>query len=51
MSWQLMFFSGRKLDEYADQELLKSFYQNKTPDLIVKYMVITVPDQQGQQEE
>ena len=50
MSWrQLMFFSGRKLGQYADQELLKSLFQNKTPDLNVKYMVITVHDQQGQQ--
>ena len=36
MSWQLMFFSGRKLGHYADQELfklLKSLFQNKTPDI------------------
>ena len=34
MSWQgLWFLSGRKLGQYADQELLKSFFQNKTPDL------------------
>ena len=33
MSWRLMVFSGRKLVQYADQELLKSRSQNKTPDL------------------
>ena len=36
MSWQLMFFSGRKLGQYADQELfqlLKSLFQNKTPEI------------------
>ena len=27
------FFSGRKLGQYAGQELLKSLFQNKTPDL------------------
>ena len=27
------FFFGRKLVPYADQELLKSLSQNKTPDL------------------
>ena len=26
------FFSGRRLGQYADQELLKSLFQNKTPD-------------------
>ena len=25
-----VFFSGRKLDQYADQEVLKSLFQNKT---------------------
>ena len=25
-------FSGRKLGQFADQELLKSLFQNKTPD-------------------
>ena len=49
MSWQLMFFSGRKLGQYTDQELLKSLFQNKTPDLSVKYILINVHDQQGQQ--
>ena len=39
MSWRLMFFfSGRKNDQYADQELLKSLFQNKTPDLRLKYI-------------
>ena len=39
MSCELMFFffSGRKIDQYADQELLKSLCQNKTPDLSLKY--------------
>ena len=37
MSWQLMFFSGRKLGQYGDLELLKSLFQNKTPDLSFKY--------------
>ena len=32
------FFSGRKNDQYADQELLKSLFQNKTPDLRLKYI-------------
>ena len=43
------FFSGRKLGQYADQELLKSLFQNKTPDLSFKYILIQVHDQQGQQ--
>ena len=34
----LWFFSGRKLGQYADQELLKSLFQNKTPDLRLKYI-------------
>ena len=34
----LRFFSGRKLGQYADQELLKSLSQNKTPDLSLKYI-------------
>ena len=42
-------FSGRKIDQYADQELLKSLFQNKTPDLSLKYILIQVHDQQGQQ--
>ena len=38
MSWQgLWFLSGRKLGQYADKELLKSLFQNKTPDLSLKY--------------
>ena len=44
-----VFFSGRKLGRYADQELLKSLFQNKTPDLRLKYILIQVHDQQGQQ--
>ena len=36
----LRFFSGRKLGQYADQELLKSLRQNKTPDLSLKYILI-----------
>ena len=35
-------FSGRKLGQYADQELLKSLFQNKTPDSSVKYVLIQV---------
>ena len=31
-----VFFSGRKIDQYADQELWKPLFQNKTPDLIQK---------------
>ena len=43
------FFSGRKLGQYADQELLKSVFQNKTPaDLSLKYILIQLHDQQGQ---
>ena len=38
----LWFFSGRKLGQYADQELLKSLFQNKTRDLSLKYIVIQV---------
>ena len=45
----LWFLSGRKLGQYADQELLKSLFQNKTPDLSLKYILIQVHDQQGQQ--
>ena len=38
MSWQgLWFLSGHKLGQYADKELLKSLFQNKTPDLSLKY--------------
>ena len=33
-----VFFSGRKNDQYADQELLKSLFQNKTPDFRLKYI-------------
>ena len=44
----LWFFSGRKLGQYADLELLKSLFQNKTPDLNVKYILINVHDQQSQ---
>ena len=36
------FFSGRKCGQYADQELLKSLFQNKTPDLRLKYILIQV---------
>ena len=36
-----MVFSGRKFGQYADQELLKSLLQNKTPDLSLKYILIT----------
>ena len=36
MSWQLIVFSGRKLGQYADQELLKSLFKNKTPNLVLK---------------
>ena len=46
-----MVFSGRKLGQYADQELLKSLFQNKTPDLSLKYILIQVHDQQGQHKE
>ena len=51
MSWHLMFFfSGRKLGQFADQELLKSLFQNETPDLsALKYILINEHDQQGQQ--
>ena len=45
----LWFFSGRKLGQYADQELLKSLVQNKTLDISLKYILIQVLDQQGQQ--
>ena len=45
MYWQLMVFTGRTLGQYADQELLKSLSQNKTPDLIK----LEIYDQQGQQ--
>ena len=44
-----VFFSGCKLGQYADQELLKSFLQNKTPDFSLKYILIQVHDHQGQQ--
>ena len=47
MYWRLMVFTGRKLGQYADQELLKSLFQNKTPDLIK----LEIYDQQGQQRE
>ena len=45
----LRFFCGRKLGQYADQELLKSLFQNKTPDLSLRYILIQVHEQQGQQ--
>ena len=45
---ELMVYSGRKLGQYADLELLKSLFQNKTPDLNVKYILINVHDQQSQ---
>ena len=38
----LWFVSGRKLGQYADQELLKSLFQNITPDLSLKYILIQV---------
>ena len=42
-----IWFSGRKLGQYADQELLKlALFQNKTPDLSLKYILIQVNDQQ-----
>ena len=44
--WFVYVFSGRKLGRYADQELLKSIFQNKTLDL---HILIQVHDQQGQQ--
>ena len=44
--WFVYAFSGRKLGRYADQELLKSIFQTKTPDL---HILIQVHDQQGQQ--
>ena len=34
--------------QYADQELLKSLFQNKTSDLSLKYILIQVHDQQDQ---
>ena len=42
------FFSGRKLGHYADQELLKSLFQNKTPDLSLKNILSQVHDQRDQ---
>ena len=42
-------FSGGKLGQYADQELLKSLFKNKTPNLSLKYILIQVHDQHGQQ--
>ena len=45
----LWFESGRKLGQYADQELLKSLFQNKTTDLSLHYILIQVHDQQGLQ--
>ena len=33
-------FSGRKLGQCADQELLKFLFQNNTPDLSLKYILI-----------
>ena len=39
------FFSGRKLGQYAEQELLKSLFQNKTRDLSLKYILIQVHNQ------
>ena len=44
-----VFFSGCKLGQYADRKLLKSLFQNKTPDLSLKYIFIQVHDEQGQQ--
>ena len=41
-------FFGRKFGQYADQELLKSLFQNKTSDLSLKYILIQVHDQQDQ---
>ena len=43
------FLSGRKLGQYSDQELLKPLSQNKTPDLSLKYILIQMLDQKGQQ--
>ena len=41
----LWYFSGHKLGQYAGQELLKSLFQDKTPDLSLKYTLIQVHDQ------
>ena len=35
----LWFVSGRKLGQCADQKLLKSLFQNKTPDLSLKIYI------------
>ena len=43
------FFSGHKLGQYADQELFKSLFQNKTLDLNLKYISMQVHDPQGRQ--
>ena len=43
------FLSGRKLGQYSDQELLKPLSQNNTPDLSLKYILIQMLDQKGQQ--
>ena len=46
----IWFLSRRKLGQYADQELLKSLFQNKTPDLIkLKISLLQVHDQRGKQ--
>ena len=45
----LWFFSGRKLGQYVDQELLKYLFQNRTLDLSLKYILIQVHDQEGKQ--
>ena len=33
----VFFFSGRKLGQYADQELLKYLFQNKTSEFNIYY--------------
>ena len=38
----LGFLSGRKLGQYADQELLKFLCQNKTPDSSLKFILTQV---------
>ena len=43
----LWFVSGRKLGQCADQKLLKSLFQNKTPDLSLEYILIQVHDPAG----
>ena len=37
-----MVFFGRKLGQYADQELLKSLFQNKTPDFYLSKSCVSL---------